>query len=216
MAFDPLTPERRRQQTRDLLLEAAAKVLSERGYHGASLDEVAAVAGFTKGAVYSNFKNKEELFLALLDSLREREMEALHRTLESSDVPPGSRLEDFVEFMRDPPVQLGWSWTALYLEFCLYAMRGNPAARQRLVQQQNASIDEVAQILETERAKSGISTPESPKQLARLVEALSRGLSIMRQLDPESVDDEVTIAFLARALNPNAEGAEGPAGPAGA
>jgi AcrR family transcriptional regulator len=72
MAFEPLTPDRRRQQTRELLLEAAAKVLSERGYHGASLDEVASVAGFTKGAVYSNFKNKEDLFLALLDSLRER------------------------------------------------------------------------------------------------------------------------------------------------
>jgi AcrR family transcriptional regulator len=203
MAFEPLTPDRRRQQTRDLLLEAAAKVLSERGYHGASLDEVASVAGFTKGAVYSNFKNKEDLFLSLLDSLREREMEALHKTLESSDVPPESRLEDFVEFMRDPPVDIGWSWTALYLEFCLYAMRGNPAARRRLVEQQNASIDEVAEIIANERAKSGISTPESPKELARLVEAFSRGLSIMRQLDPESVDDEVAISFLARALNPN-------------
>jgi AcrR family transcriptional regulator len=206
MAFEPLTPDRRRQQTRDLLLEAAAKVLSERGYHGASLDEVAAVAGFTKGAVYSNFKNKEDLFLALLDSLREREMEALHRTLEASEIPPESRLEDFVEFMREPPVELGWSWIALYLEFCLYAIRGNPAARIRLVEQQNASIDEVAEILETERSKSGIKTPESPKELARLVEAFSRGLSIMRQLDPESVDDaflQVAIAFLARALNPN-------------
>ena len=69
MALDPLTPERRRRQTRDHLLDAAAQVLAERGFHGASLDEVAAAAGFTKGAVYSNFKNKEDLFLALLETL---------------------------------------------------------------------------------------------------------------------------------------------------
>src|SRR5260370_23487825 len=63
----PLTPERRREQTRHHLIEAAAAVFAARGYHGASLDEVAAAAGFTKGAVYSNFKNKEELFVAVLE-----------------------------------------------------------------------------------------------------------------------------------------------------
>jgi AcrR family transcriptional regulator len=204
MAFEPLTPDRRRRQTREHLLDAAAQVLSERGYHGASLDEVAAVAGFTKGAVYSNFKNKEDLFLALLDSLREREMEALHLTIESSDVPPESRLEDFVAFLRDPPVQIGWSWIALYMEFCLYAMR-NPAARQRLVEFQEATIDSVAEIIETEQVRSGIQTAESPRQLARIVEAFTRGLSIMRALDPDAIDEaflETAISFLARALTP--------------
>ena len=76
MALQPLTPERRRQQTREHLLAAAAEVFAERGFHGASLDEVAAVAGFTKGAVYSNFKNKEDLFLALLKESYDREMQA--------------------------------------------------------------------------------------------------------------------------------------------
>ncbi len=88
MTFEPLTQERRRAQTRQYLLQAAAQVFAERGFHGASLDEVAAAAGFTKGAVYSNFKNKEDLFLALLESLQEQEMDALHATLEASDVPP--------------------------------------------------------------------------------------------------------------------------------
>jgi AcrR family transcriptional regulator len=204
-AFEPLTPDRRRRQTRDHLLDAAAQVLSERGYHGASLDEVAAKAGFTKGAVYSNFKNKEDLFLALLDSMREREMEALHQTIEASDIPPASRLEDFVAFMRESPsMPTGWSWIALYLEFCLYAMR-NPAARERLVELQEASIESIAEVIETERSKSRIHTHESPRQLARIVEAFTRGLSIMRELDPEAVDDaflEVAISVLARALNP--------------
>ena len=203
--LEPLTPDRRRRQTRDHLLDAAAQVLSERGYHGATLDEVAAKAGFTKGAVYSNFKNKEDLFLALLDSMREREMEALQKTIDASEVPAASRLEDFVAFMREPAMPHDFSWIALYLEFCLYAMR-NPSARQRLVELQDASIDSVAEILETERARNGIHTDESPRQLARIVEAFTRGLSIMRELDPDAVDDEflqVAIAFLARALNPS-------------
>ncbi len=46
MAVEPLTPERRRQQTRDMLIQAAAQVFAERGFHGATLDEVARVGGF--------------------------------------------------------------------------------------------------------------------------------------------------------------------------
>src|ERR1035438_3365086 len=96
MALEPLTPERRRQRTREHLLAAAAEVFAERGFHGASLDEVAAVAGFTKGAVYSNFKNKEDLFLALFKANYDREMDALRVTLQASEVPPEARLSDFV------------------------------------------------------------------------------------------------------------------------
>src|SRR6202034_428303 len=100
MAIEPLTPERRRRQTRDHLLEAAAQVLAERGFHGASLDEVAAAAGFTKGAVYSHFKNKEDLFLAVLETLHARDMEELHQIRDASEVPPESRLSDFVALYR--------------------------------------------------------------------------------------------------------------------
>ena len=49
-------------------MESAAAVAVRRGIEGASLDEVAQSAGFTKGAVYANFRNKEELFLAMLDA----------------------------------------------------------------------------------------------------------------------------------------------------
>jgi AcrR family transcriptional regulator len=202
MTFEPLTPDRRRRQTRDHLLEAAAQVLSERGFHGASLDEVASVAGFTKGAVYSNFKNKEDLFLALLETLHEREMEALHATLESSDVPPESRLGDFVAFMNEPPAKVPWSGSALYLEFCLYAMR-NPAAKSKLVALNNAMIDSVAEIIESERTRRGLESGEPVKHLARIVEAFTRGVSMMRIVDPDAIDEpflEASIEFLARGL----------------
>src|ERR1700691_4028607 len=149
MALDPLTPDKRRRQTRDHLLEAAAQVLAERGFHGASLDEVAAAAGFTKGAVYSNFKNKEDLFLALLETLHAREMEELHRILDASEVPPESRLGDFLPLYRAEAAQLPGNWSALYLEFCVYSTH-NPEARRRLAEFDEAAIDSIAGILETE------------------------------------------------------------------
>src|SRR5215469_1395854 len=84
---EPLTPERRRQQTREYLLAAAAEVFADRGFHGATLDEVAAVAGFTKGAVYSNFKSKDDLFLALLESRYESGMTSLRAYLDAAAEP---------------------------------------------------------------------------------------------------------------------------------
>jgi AcrR family transcriptional regulator len=211
MALDPLTPDRRRRLTRDHLLDAAAQVLAERGFHGASLDEVAAAAGFTKGAVYSNFKNKEDLFLALLERYWMRESEALHEAL-ASDTPPESRLPDFVELIRDQLTAAPGNWPALYLEFCVYAMR-NPQARERLVQLNDAIVESVAGIIEAERARWGIESDESPRRLALIIEALFRGVGIMRALDPASVDEaflETVISFLARAMvPPNSPGPPG-------
>jgi AcrR family transcriptional regulator len=202
MTLEPLTPERRRQQTRDYLLQAAAEVFAARGFHGASLDEVAAKAGFTKGAVYSNFKNKEELFLALLEAIQQREMDALQATIEASEIPPEARLSDFVNLVRDQAQDLGANWDILYQEFTLYALR-NPAAREQLAAFDAMTIRSVAELIESERARQSIGTLEHPEYVARIVVALFRGIGVMRALNAELVDDsflETAMAFLARGL----------------
>src|SRR5271166_4118931 len=150
MAIEPLTPERRRQQTREHLLQAAAQVFAERGFHGASLDEVASVAGFTKGAVYSNFKNKEDLFLALFKANYDREMDALRTTLVRSDVPPQDRISDFVELMRLESDKSGSNFSLLYQEFWLYAAR-NPTARAELTRIEDEEVRALAEIIEAQR-----------------------------------------------------------------
>ncbi|HXQ44884.1 MAG TPA: TetR/AcrR family transcriptional regulator [Acidimicrobiales bacterium] len=202
MALEPLTPERRRQQTREYLLQAAAQVFAERGFHGASLDQVAAAAGFTKGAVYSNFKNKEDLFLALLEANQTREMDALHATLEASDVPPESRLPDFVSLIRDQTADLGDDWDILYQEFALYAMR-NPAARKKLAEFDAASIHKVARLIDDERTRHGMTAALDTEQAASIIVALFHGINLMRGLNVEGVDAsflEAVITFLARGL----------------
>src|SRR2546426_1180547 len=59
--------KRRQEQTRTELLDAAARVFARRGYHKATVEEIAAEAGYTTGAVYSNFDGKEALFMAIAD-----------------------------------------------------------------------------------------------------------------------------------------------------
>jgi AcrR family transcriptional regulator len=202
MTFEPLTADRRRQQTRDYLLQAAARVFAERGFHAATLDEVAAAAGFTKGAVYSNFKNKEDLFLALIEAAYARELAALRETLEGSDVPAQARLEDFVGLIRDEVEQVPDNWGSLYLEFTLYAMR-NPSARDRLVQLEEKDIRSVAAIIVSQTEGIGPEIDEQALRSARLVTALFRGIGMMRSLDPDVTDDALLAAameFVARGL----------------
>ena len=67
MATRPLTRAERREQTRDDLIAAADRLFVEGGFHATSLDQIAAAAGYTKGAVYSNFASKEDLFFAVYE-----------------------------------------------------------------------------------------------------------------------------------------------------
>ncbi len=200
MPLEPLTAERRRQQTREYLLQAAAQVFAERGFYAATLDEVAAAAGFTKGAVYSNFKNKEDLFLALLEDAYAREMTALRATIESSDIPPEARIGDFVSLIGgelDRVPNMG----ALYLEFHLYALR-NPAARARMNELEQEDIRAIAEILEVEREQRGIEVEEPAERTARIIVALFRGINMMRTANPEVAGEELleaAIAFVTRA-----------------
>jgi AcrR family transcriptional regulator len=202
MQLEPLTAERRRQQTRDYLLQAAAQVFAEHGYHGASLDQVAAVAGFTKGAVYSNFKNKEDLFLALLEAGYDREMTALKETIEVSEVPPEARLSDFVGLIRGEMDHMPDNWGALYMEFSLYAMR-NPVARARLNELEQADILAVAELIEQGRHERGIESDQSAENIARIIVALFRGIGFMGLMNPGAVGAELledAISFVTRGV----------------
>src|SRR3984893_4776791 len=202
MTIEPLTPERRRQQTRDHLLAAAAQVFADRGFHGASLEEAPPHAGFTKGAVYSNFNNKEGLFLALFKANYDREMDALRATLAASEVPPESRVSDFVALIREQTQQAGGSFGVLYQEFWLYAAR-NPEAREQLTRLEDENVREVAEILEAEWKRQGLEPPEPAERVARIIVVLFHGIGLLRVLQPEVADDalvEAAISLISRGL----------------
>ena len=83
-----LTRAESHARTRQALLDAAAQVFANRGFGGASLDEIAEVAGYTKGAVYSNFGSKDELFLAVLQDRMRRQVELLNGLAERAKAAP--------------------------------------------------------------------------------------------------------------------------------
>ncbi len=201
-ALEPLTPERRRLMTREHLLKSAAQVFAEKGFHGASMDEVAARAGFSKGAVYSNFRNKEDLFLDLLGWIYAQAIEALRETIGSVDTPAESRLSDFVDLIRGQRLAAGADWSILYEEFHLYALR-NPAARARLAELDRQDVEEVASVIEAERERQGFQPVESSIDAARIVIALMKGIGMMRSLEPELEEDD---AFLATVMEFTARG----------
>ncbi len=185
-AFEPLTPERRRAQTRRHLLDAAAVVFAQKGFHGATIDEVAQTAGFTKGAVYSNFKNKEDLFFALIDDRIERQFSIVSEVLASGPHDRAEQLPRMRALFRSGALFADDDWELLHLEFVLYSRR-NPAAAEKLADRARHEREFVRQLIEEEHANFGVEAAFPTDQLAELSLALFGGLSVHRLIDPSSV-----------------------------
>ncbi len=178
------TPQRRRELTRTALIEAAAQVFARRGFYGASLDEIAETAGFTRGAIYKNFDDKEGLFLATIDHHNQRNLAAFSAWFEEH--PPDPTALDDVELSsafrqilaRDP------DWFALELEAKLYALR-NPEFRQRYVANARQMTKAVAGFLQDLSRSASLRWTVPPQRLAHLVEVASEGFLAWAYLDPD-------------------------------
>jgi len=185
--MEPLTPERRRAMTRTHLLEAAAVVFAEKGFHGASLDEVATAAGFTKGAVYSNFASKEDLFLALIDYRVEVQAASIMNELEGSSEPGAgdelTRIRDLIARGFDEDV------SALHYEFLAYAVR-HPEALAKLEATTRKQHEVVVHIIEQEWERRGYEPRYPSDVLATIMLALFDGLATTRFLSPALVTDD--------------------------
>jgi AcrR family transcriptional regulator len=204
--LEPLTPERRRAMTRQHLLDAAAIVFARHGFHGATLDEVATTAGFSKGAVYSNFKSKDDLFLELLDDRIDREFAVVSEILESGSHEMADQFPRIRALFRSDTF---WSedFVTLWLEFVLYARR-NPEARAKLAASAQRSRALVQQLIEHEYAAVGASTNYPTDHLAEISRALFNGLGMDRLVNPSAVTDELldtTLTFLYDAMGVNGD-----------
>ena len=186
VTIEPLTPARRREMTRRHLLDAAALVFARDGFHGASLDDVAATAGFTKGAVYSNFKSKDDLFLALLDQRAAREYALMSDALERGP-DDSSRFDEASERVQIGSAFWDESWMTLYLEFILYALR-NPEAREKLVAQVEREFALEQNLIKHEYDVVGVPPPFPVRALAVVTSSMFLGLQLKRLITPDAVD----------------------------
>jgi len=192
MTNSRLTREQQRAKTRDDLLQAAAEVFARHGYHGTSVDMVAESAGYTKGAVYSNFSSKEELFLALLEERREQTIADVQRVMDES--APGDRAEAFGE-RRDRLAQWTPEWFLLEAEFELYAAR-HPEVRERVAERQAATREVVAAAIERHIGDLELEPAYPLEDIAHLVVAVGDGLSLMALNNPDMQTGQLMQVFL--------------------
>jgi AcrR family transcriptional regulator len=176
-------------QTRSQLVKTARQLFFEDGYHPTSLEKVADAAGFSKGAVYSNFRNKDELCIAVLDEVRgERLGEILDIMAKPDTTSRFQGLQAWAERVIGDP-----AWTSLEAEFAAHA-RHNEHLRNELSSRLNA----ILQMLTGAAESADDTKPPLPGgETAIVMLALGVGLGLLRSIDPSlPVDGLVDVLRL--------------------
>lgn len=192
-----LTRQQRQEQTRELLLAAAAAVFARRGYHDASVEEIAAEAGFSTGAVYSNFAGKQALFLALADreaAERVADIEAIAEAAEAGEdaaVEAARLFREMLERDRD--------WPLLFYEFWSFGVR-NAEIQEEFAKRRQAVQDALARTLDRLAASLGFELRFPAPALAVAIGAALNGLAFERAADPGAIPDEVFAEFVTAVL----------------
>ncbi len=188
-----LTHKERRAETRRCLMAAAARAFVKQGLDRTSIDRVAEDAGYTKGAFYANFKNKQELFLAMLDERFGERMEEIERVM-AGEGPPAekaSRAGDaFAAVLAADP-----DWHRLFFEFHAYAAR-DEAFREELVTRYRWMRERLAAALRARAEELPIPPAISAEQLATMTIAMANGFALETLLEPEAAPQEMLGSML--------------------
>jgi AcrR family transcriptional regulator len=183
------------REGRDELLAAALRVFARRGYGQAGVDEIAAEAGYSKGALYWHFSGKEDLLLALLEERIDAPMRERVALLESAPPERDMAVEGSREFAR----QLSKERDAVLLEreYWTLALR-DPELRARYAERQTELRRSLARALEARARHLG--TPEltmPAEDVARIVMSIFGGLAVDELVEPGSVSPELLGETLA-------------------
>jgi AcrR family transcriptional regulator len=195
----------RKAQTRARLLDAAAQVYARRGFAGATLDEVAAEAGFTKGAVYGHFGSKENLLLALVEEYlagQVTEQMALFDRDRATWERPLAGSHRWMDRLEENPDRF-----RLFVELWAYAQRDEHLAR-RLADGLAALRATFARFASESSRDAGLDPPPGvPEQFANVMLGLGVGLSMLKLTDPDAVPGDLlgtTLSVLIRATESSA------------
>lgn len=205
-----LTHKERRAETRRCLMASAARAFARQGLDQTSIDQVAEDAGYTKGAFYANFKNKKELFLAMLDERFSERMEEIERVIagEGSPAEKASRAGDDLAAMLDADPE----WHRLFFEFNAYANRDEDF-REELVTRYRWMRERLAAALRARAEELPIPASVTAEQLATMTIAMANGFALETLLEPEAVPKELlgtmlTIFFAGVVTAASMEGTE--------
>jgi AcrR family transcriptional regulator len=200
-----MTREQSRANTRERLLAAARSVFARSGFHGASVEEIASEAGFSTGALYSNFEGKEDLFLVLMEieiAEHARELsEAVRARASVAERAAGGARQWMTTIEREPDLLL------LFMEFWAYGVRDagvRPKVAERFAQMRRVLTELIVQGVRD----FDLELLLPAEQLAIAIDALADGIARQKLADPDAVPDEL----MGRVLSVLFAGATRPAG----
>jgi AcrR family transcriptional regulator len=183
-----MTREQSRANTRERLLAAARSVFARSGFHGASVEEIASEAGFSTGALYSNFEGKEDLFLVLMErEIDEHAREIADAVRERASVAErarGGARQWMTMIEREPDVLL------LFMEFWAYGVRDSrvrPKVAARFAQMREVLTGLIADGVREFELELTVPAEE----LAIAIDALADGIARQKLADPDAVPDEL-------------------------
>ncbi|WP_237690295.1 TetR/AcrR family transcriptional regulator [Nocardioides panacisoli] len=168
-------------QTRDRLVETAHRLFLSEGYNATSLDKVAAAAGYSKGAVYSNFATKHELGLAVIDVVHHERATSLTAAVGAATTVE-DRLAAFTGWAETHIGDVGW--TALEVEFAT-SHRHVEGVHEALALRRREFTGALADLMAGQAAELGVELPLPPEDAAVQLLALGIGLGVQRAFDPE-------------------------------
>lgn len=191
-----LTRAESQQRTRERLLDAAAAIFVIHGYAAASVEQIADRAELTKGAIYSNFNNKEDLFLALLERDMKRE-QSFWKERSTSSSTRQELLDALAERTRG--FEERFQVLLLSIEFQMVAGR-KPEISEKAASFCRAKRREMIRLLRRLSSFDGCRGSERVEEAATALIALSYGLALQHAVDPRSVTrgtiSRVTNLFL--------------------
>jgi AcrR family transcriptional regulator len=177
-----------RSETRRRVLDAAFEVFGEQGIAASTLNDVAAAAGLTKGAVYSSFAGKDELVLALMEEHAGQRLAAGLASFESSE-----DLDEALTRVGRVLVQAmraDATWHRLLAEYFAISAH-DPARREALRLRRREAREAVARGLTRLADETGFALPLPAEELAVVLFALSNGLAVESGMDPSAVPDDL-------------------------
>jgi AcrR family transcriptional regulator len=180
-----LTRAEKRERTYEELILAAEKLFVERGFHATSVDEIAFEAGYTKGAVYSNFESKEDLFFAVYERRADRGVAEIEQILRENGPAGGLELLASDAARRRGGADDGW--LAVYFEFWAHVVR-RPELRERFAKIHGRAAEPMTAAVERIAEERGVTMPVAARGINVAMIAMVSGLSLERLTQPDVVD----------------------------
>jgi AcrR family transcriptional regulator len=198
-----LTRQESQARTRTLLLEVATAEFLVHGYTGTSLERIAELAGFSKGAVYGNFAGKEELCLAVL----ENHFFAQLQKFVGEFALGGDTIEDrLVVLERWLEMLLAEDdWQVLAVEFAVHTRR-NPKILQQVAERERMVRAAVTALLSQQIQQLGVQPILPPEQLGIVLVSVVGGIAVQRLIDPTIPASLISDAVRALFRAPKPEG----------